>query len=272
MAASGRSTGSPWGRSSRSRRRASRKSRVRKQILALLEAQPFDDDLLEQWATDRRSELQRSGHYRADGLGDGRRDRSGHRQARRSSRARSTRSRRSTIAGDASVPEETLRDLMVTRPKGLPVVATGHLDRPGPGRRRLDDPGLLPDARLDRRARRPRRSRTARSPDSSTFAIDVVEGPRAFVAERQGRGRRAPDAGGPRVAPDREGGRPLQSRRRAPRRRRADEPLPEHRAGPRRRCRTATPSRRTGRKSTSSTGSKRASGPSSGARSSAATR
>lgn len=38
---------------------------ARKQILALLELQPFDEDLLEQWATDRRSELQRSGRYRA---------------------------------------------------------------------------------------------------------------------------------------------------------------------------------------------------------------
>ncbi len=156
---------------------------ARKQILALLEAQPFDDDLLEQWATDRRSELQRSGHYRATV----------------SATAAGTDPvivklvvepgakyavEAIEIAGDASVPEKTLRDLMVTRPKGLPVVATGHLtdqDLAGDVSTILgyyQTRGWI-DARVTSKVT------DGAKPGLLDVRIDVAEGPRAFVAERR---------------------------------------------------------------------------------------
>src|SRR5262249_22335589 len=36
---------------------------ARREILALIEAQPFDEDLLQQWVDERRASLQSSGHY-----------------------------------------------------------------------------------------------------------------------------------------------------------------------------------------------------------------
>src|SRR5262249_8542163 len=38
---------------------------ARKEILGLLAGQPFDEDLLDQWAENHKLELQRAGHYHA---------------------------------------------------------------------------------------------------------------------------------------------------------------------------------------------------------------
>ncbi len=155
---------------------------ARKQILTLLESQPFDDDLLDQWTADRHGELQRSGHYRATVsataagadpvtvklvVDPGAKYAVGAIE----------------IAGDTSVPQETLRDLMVTRTKGLPLVAPG----------RLTDEDLAGDVSsilgyyqtrgwVD--ARVTSKVTDGSEPGLLDLRIEVVEGPRAFVAER----------------------------------------------------------------------------------------
>ena len=88
------------------------------------------------------------------------------------------------ITGNASVPEETLRNLMVTREKGLPIVRKG----------RLLDADLTEDtssilgyyqthgwieARVDQRVK------DGSAPGLLEVEIAVVEGPRAFVTERR---------------------------------------------------------------------------------------
>ncbi len=156
---------------------------ARKQILALLELQPFDEDLLEQWSTDRRGELQRSGRYRAtvSATADGT-DPVVVRLAVEPGAKYAVES--IEIAGDASVPEKTLRDLMVTRTKGLPLVATGHLtdeDLAGDVSTILgyyQTRGWV-DARVTSKVT------DGPEPGSLDVRIDVAEGPRAFVAERR---------------------------------------------------------------------------------------
>jgi outer membrane protein insertion porin family len=154
-----------------------------RQVLALLELQSFDDDLLEQWTTDRRAELQRAGHYRAkvSASAEGTDPvvvkldvEPGPKYAVESV----------AIEGDASVPEDTLRDLMVTRPKGLPVVAKG----------RLIDGDLEGDVSAilgyyQRRgwidAKVTSSVEEGSKPDLLTVAISITEGPRAFVRQRR---------------------------------------------------------------------------------------
>ncbi len=154
-----------------------------KQILALLELQSFDEDLLEQWTADRRAELQRAGHYRA----------------KVTASAAGTDPVLVTLAidagprfavvsvsidGDASVPEGKLRDLMVTRPKGLPVIAKGRLidsDLEGDVSAILgyyQRQGWI-DARVTSSVQ------DGSKPDLLEVAVFIVEGPRAFVRQRQ---------------------------------------------------------------------------------------
>jgi outer membrane protein insertion porin family len=154
-----------------------------KQILALLELQSFDDDLLEQWTTDRRLEQQKAGHYRA-------------KVSASTEGADPVLVRlaidpgpkyaveKVAIEGDASVPEDTLRDLMVTRPRGLPVVAKGA----------LIDENLEGDvsAILGYYQRRGWIDAKVKSsvdpgskPDLLTVSIQVTEGPRAYVRQRR---------------------------------------------------------------------------------------
>lgn len=100
---------------------------ARRELLALAEGQSFDEDLLQQWADDRRQRLQREGRYRAKVTATADREgdpvvvtlavRPGPKYA----------VERITITGNASVSEDTLRDLMVTREKGLPLVRKGRL-------------------------------------------------------------------------------------------------------------------------------------------------
>jgi outer membrane protein insertion porin family len=160
-----------------------------RQILALLDFQSFDDDLLEQWSADRRAELQRAGHYRAKV--------SAVLDATEGAPAADPILVKLTvepgpkyavesvaIEGDTSVPEDTLRDLMVTRPKGLPVVAKG----------RLIDSNLEGDvsAILGYYQRRGWIDASVKSsveegskPDLLRVAISITEGPRAYVRQRQ---------------------------------------------------------------------------------------
>jgi outer membrane protein insertion porin family len=154
-----------------------------KQILALLELQSFDEDLLEQWISDRRAELQRAGHYRAKVTASA----SGADpvQVKLAIDAGPKFAVESVgIEGDSSVPEKTLRELMVTRPKGLPVVAKGRLidsDLEGDVSAILgyyQRQGWI-DAKVTSTVQ------DGSKPDLLTVGIRITEGPRAFVRERQ---------------------------------------------------------------------------------------
>jgi outer membrane protein insertion porin family len=154
-----------------------------KQIRTLLDYQSFDEDLLDQWTADRRAELQKAGRYRA-------------KVSASASGTNPVAVRLSiepgpkysveeiSIDGDTSVPEKTLRDLMVTRTKGLPLVAPGY----------LVDENLAGDvsAILGYYQRRGWIDATvdstvtdAAAPDRLDVTIRIAEGPRAFVTERR---------------------------------------------------------------------------------------
>jgi outer membrane protein insertion porin family len=156
---------------------------ARKQILDLLETQSFDEDLLDQWVSDQELALQKAGHYRAKvsaSMASGGEPvpvtltvEAGPKYAVESI----------AIRGNASVPEETLRRLMVTHTKGLPVIEKGRLiDRD------LDDDvsailgyyqthGWI-DAKVQKSVT------DGSEPDRLDVAITVAEGPRTFVEER----------------------------------------------------------------------------------------
>ncbi len=100
---------------------------ARRELLALAEGQSFDEDLLQQWADDRRRRLQREGHYRAKVTATA--DREGDPVVVTLAVVPGPKYavERIAITGNASVPEDTLRALMVTREKGLPLVRKGRL-------------------------------------------------------------------------------------------------------------------------------------------------
>jgi outer membrane protein insertion porin family len=156
---------------------------ARKEILALLEDQSYDDGLLEQWASDRKERLQRAGRYRAKVSAAA---------AAEGDPVVITLSvdpgpkyavERIAIRGNASVPEKTLRELLVTRKKGLPVVQKGRLlDRDLEAdadaiRGYYQVHGWI-DAKVDKEVREGSR------PDLLTVEIGIAEGQRTFIEER----------------------------------------------------------------------------------------
>jgi outer membrane protein insertion porin family len=155
-----------------------------KQIRALLDYQSFDDDLLDQWMTERRDELQRAGHYRAKVTAAATDPKTSPVTVTLKVEPGPKYSVESVaIEGDTSVPEDTLRDLMVTRPKGLPVIAKG----------RLIDGDLEGDVSTilgyyQRRgwidAKVTSSVEEGSQPDRLRVLIQVAEGPRAYVRQR----------------------------------------------------------------------------------------
>jgi outer membrane protein insertion porin family len=161
-----------------------KEKRVRSEFLALLEAQGFDEDLLDQWVGTTREGLQREGRYRAsvkakaegsDPVTVGVTVEEGAKYA----------VERIAFAGNASVSNETLRDLIVTRPKGLPFVQNGY----------LIDTELQRDADailgyyqtrgwIDAKVEKPAVTAGGK-PDRLDVGFTIVEGPRTFVASRQ---------------------------------------------------------------------------------------
>ena len=157
---------------------------ARKEILALLEGQPFDEDLLEQWTNSTRETLQRSGHYRAKVT------------AAASGTDPVTLKvavdaggkyavERLVLSGNASVSDETLESIMVTRPRGLPLIQNG----------RLIDANLESDTSailgyyqthgwISAKVEKPAVTEGSK-PDRLDVAITVVEGPRTFVESRR---------------------------------------------------------------------------------------
>ena len=161
-----------------------KEKQARKEILALLDVQGFDEDLLEQWANTTREGLQRGGRYRAkvDAVATGTDPVSvklsvepGEKYA----------VEKVTLAGNDSVSEETLQALIVTRPRGLPLIQKG----------RLIDGDLEADASavlgyyqthgwISAKVEKPAVTEGSK-PDLLDVAITIVEGPRTFVASRR---------------------------------------------------------------------------------------
>jgi outer membrane protein insertion porin family len=162
-----------------------KEKQFRKEIVALVETQGFNSDLLQQWIEDTRARLQREGRYRAQ-------------VAATATEGTDPVVLKATVemgekyavekigfSGNTSVSDETLRGLMVTREKGLPLIHKG----------RLIDSDLDGDVSailgyyqtrgwIDAKVEKPAVTEGAR-PDRLDIAIAIVEGPRTFVAQRR---------------------------------------------------------------------------------------
>ncbi len=156
---------------------------VRKEILKLLEVQSFDADLLDQWTETTHEALQRAGRYRARVTAT---TEAGDPTVVRVAvdRGRKYAVEMVSISGNASVPEATLRPLLATRKKGLPLLETGHLldgDLTGDASSLLgyyQTRGWI-GARVDKAV-----VTEGSKPDLLDVHFTIVEGPRAFVDAR----------------------------------------------------------------------------------------
>ena len=157
---------------------------ARREILALLEVQTLDEDVLEQWAQARRQRLQREGRYRAKVVATAAREGDPVIVTLTVEPGPKYAVEKIAITGNSSVPEETLRNIMVTREKGLPIVRKGRLldtDLDGDASSILgyyQTHGWI-EARVDKRVK------DGSAPGLLDVVIAVVEGPRAFVTERK---------------------------------------------------------------------------------------
>ena len=161
-----------------------KQKQARKEILALLEGQAFDEDLLEQWANATREALQRSGHYRAkvtavaagtDLVTVKVTVEAGGKYA----------VEKLALSGNASVPDETLQSIMITRARGLPLIQPG----------RLIDENLDADTSailgyyqthgwISAKVEKPAVTEGSK-PDLLDVTVTVVEGARTFVENRR---------------------------------------------------------------------------------------
>ncbi|MEP6993115.1 MAG: POTRA domain-containing protein, partial [Acidobacteriota bacterium] len=158
---------------------------ARREILSLLAGQSFDEDLLEVWAENHTQELQRAGHYRATVAATAAPGPESVVVAISVEPGPKYAIERVSISGNAAVDEETLRALMITRKKGLPVVQKG----------RLIDANLDGDVSailgyyqthgwIDARVEKPAVTDGSK-PGLLAVGITVVEGPRTYVAQRR---------------------------------------------------------------------------------------
>ncbi len=161
-----------------------KEKRVRSEFLALLDAQGFDEDLLSQWVDETREALQRRGRYRASVTAktEGK-DPVTVRVAVDEGAKYAV--EKITFSGNSSMSDETLRDLIVTREKGLPVLRNGYLVD---GELEKDADALLGYYQtrgwIDARVEKPAVTPDAK-PDRLDVAFKIVEGPRTYVATRQ---------------------------------------------------------------------------------------
>ena len=158
---------------------------ARKELLALLAGQSFDEELLELWADNRKLELQKAGHYHATVTASTSQGSSSTIVALSVEPGPKYALEKITITGNGSVDEDTLRDLMVTRPKGLPLVQKG----------RLIDLNLEGDLSsilgyyqtrgwIDAKVEPPKITDGSK-PGLLDLSIRVVEGPRTYVFDRR---------------------------------------------------------------------------------------
>jgi len=161
--------------------------RVRSEFLALLDAQSFDEDVLVQWTDSTRQNLQEKGRYRAqvEAATDG--------QDPVTLRIRVDEGARYavekiTFDGNGSVSNETLRDLIVTREKGLPLIRNGYLVDEDLQR---DTDAILAYYQtrgwIEAHVEKPAVTDDPK-PDRLDVAFRIVEGPRTFVASRDVQG------------------------------------------------------------------------------------
>ncbi len=161
-----------------------KQKQARKEILALLEGQGFDEDLLEQWANTTREDLQRGGRYRAEVTAVATGADPVAVQLAVDAGAKYA-VEKVVLTGHASVPDETLQTLIVTRPRGLPLLQKGRLID---GDLEADASAVLGyyqthgwiSARVDKPA-----VTEGSKPDLLDVAITIVEGPRTFVESRR---------------------------------------------------------------------------------------
>jgi outer membrane protein insertion porin family len=162
-----------------------KEKKVRKEILALLEGQSFDEDVLASWVDSTRQQLQRQGHYRARVTGEAPRNADPVVLRISVEEGPKYAVEKITFQGNASVSSETLDGLLVTRKKGLPLLQKG----------RLVDSVLEDDVSailgyyqtrgwIDARVTKPKVTEGSK-PDLLDLTIRVEEGPRAFVASRR---------------------------------------------------------------------------------------
>ena len=100
---------------------------ARREMQALLAGQSFDQDLLDLWVENRKLELQRAGHYRAIVKASTSSDAVPNVVTLSVEPGRKYAVERIAFSGNASVDAKTLRALMATRRKGIPVVQKGRL-------------------------------------------------------------------------------------------------------------------------------------------------
>ncbi|HKD17189.1 MAG TPA: POTRA domain-containing protein [Thermoanaerobaculia bacterium] len=164
-----------------------RVKRVRSEFLSLLDAESFDEDLVQQWIDTARQDLQERGRYRAqvEAKTEG--------QDPVTLRVRVDEGPRYAVQtivfeGNTSVSNETLRSLIVTRERGLPVIRNGFL---------VDDE-LQRDADailayyqtrgwIGAKVERPAVTDNPK-PNRLDVTFRIVEGPRTFVASRDVQG------------------------------------------------------------------------------------
>ena len=157
---------------------------VRSEILALLEGQSFDEDLLAQWVDTTREDLQRKGRYRAtvEARTEGKDP-----VVLRVSVVEGAKYsvERITFSGNSSVSDKTLDELIVTRKRGLPVLQNGYLVD---GELEKDADAILGyyqtrgwiGARVDK----PRVTDGTKA-GRLDVAIRIEEGPRTYLASRK---------------------------------------------------------------------------------------
>lgn len=161
-----------------------KEKRVRSEILGLLEAQAFDEDLLAQWVDTTREGLQRRGRFRAvvDAKTEGKDPVTLHVSVQEGGKYAVE---RIAFSGNASVSDETLRDLMVTRDKGLPLIQNGYLID---GELEKDVDAILGYYQtrgwIGAHVAKPAVTDDAK-PGRLDVAIRIEEGPRTFLASRK---------------------------------------------------------------------------------------
>ncbi|HEY3202523.1 MAG TPA: POTRA domain-containing protein [Thermoanaerobaculia bacterium] len=159
--------------------------RVRREFLSLLPGQSFDADLLQQWVDKTRQDLQRRGHYRARLDATTSEGSSSVTVKVTEEKGAKYSVEKIVFSGNSSVEGKTLRGLMVTRKRGLPLLQKG----------RLIDTDLDEDVSailgyyqthgwIDARINKPAVTEGSR-PSRLQLEIAIVEGPRTYVASRR---------------------------------------------------------------------------------------
>lgn len=157
---------------------------VRNEILGLLEGQSFDEDLLAQWQDTTREDLQSKGRYRA--VVEAKTEGTDPVTLRVSvDEGGKFAVERITFSGNSSVSDKTLRELMITRTKGLPFLQNGYIID---GELQKDADAILGYYQtrgwIGARVEKPAVTDAAK-PGRLDIAIRIEEGARTYLASRK---------------------------------------------------------------------------------------